>query len=167
MQINKPNFNFIRQLPDPKHSRCEKTLQHGRFFIKYYKNPKSYGEVVAGISPLYDYSQVAVIEESHEPILIVRTEQGQLGVTFLCTLSRESKHGILGEFTCADAESFLLRVVEVVSSLNVRNKICSSEKTIERVIICCPSCDAALRVPKGKSGNVRCTVCANLFPARS
>ena len=156
---SQPNIVFIGQLPDPEHSRCEKTLQHGRFFIKYYKNPKSYGEVVAGISPLFNYLQVAVVEEYHEPIFIVRTEQGLQGTTYLCTLSRENEHKNLGEFTRADAENFLTRVFEEVSSLNARNKNGSSEETTKRVIIRCPSCAAALRVPKGKSGNVRCTVC--------
>ena len=35
----------------------------------------------------------------------------------------------------------------------------------DRTIIKCPSCSRALRVPSGKSGQVRCKCCGHLFEA--
>ena len=40
-----------------------------------------------------------------------------------------------------------------------------AEQNAQRVTVKCPACDQAIRVPKGKSGKVRCPSCADLFEA--
>ena len=91
------DLRFIRELPDSSESRPERVIEYGGYSISHYLNPKWYGEVGARIPSLYVYPQVAVIEEQTEPMLIVRTEQGVGGTTFICSVSRDgsrSNHGI-------------------------------------------------------------------------
>ena len=80
----------------------------------YYRNPKSYGEIVADITSPYKYRHVAVIEEHNEPILMIRTEESTFGANYICSLSRIGDHRNFGEFSYTDEEKFLKRVVEAL-----------------------------------------------------
>ena len=162
-----PALNFISNLPHPEHSRVVKAFQYHQFSITYYRNPKSYGEIVADIPPLYKYPHVAVIKEHNEPKLMIRTEESLHGTSFICSLSRNGVHRNFGEFPEGDTASFLQRVVEEVSRLDTSKKNCPGDRSADRVIINCPSCNSALRVPRGKSGKVRCKACGELFETRT
>ncbi len=162
-----PATYFIAELPCPDHSKVVKAFQYNRYSITYYRNPKSYGEVVADIPPIYRYPQVAVIESQNEPISIIRTEVSLNGTIFLCSLSRNGDHRNYGPFLYADAASFLKEVVEKVSTLDTNKNSGPRDGAVERVIVNCPSCNSAFRVPKGKSGKVRCKTCGRLFETRT
>ena len=155
----KPAFYFIVELPHPDHNRVVKAFQYHQFLITYYRNPNSYGEIVADIPPLFKYSHVAVIEEHNEPKLMIRTEESLHGTSFICSLSSNRAHRNLGEFPEGDTASFLQRVVQEVSRLDANKENRPRDGSADRVIINCPSCNSALRVPKGKSGKVRCKAC--------
>lgn len=164
---SEPDFHFIRELPDPNESRAEREIQHHGYTVSYYRNPRLYGEVVAGISPPYDYPQVAVVEKRTEPMLIVRTEQSVGGTTFICSVWRDGSRHNLGKFAAIDPESFLQRVFAEVSRVRSGKVQPAGDEAGVRAIVNCPSCGSALRVPKDRSGNVRCTVCKKLFGART
>ena len=117
-----PNVLFISQLPDPSESRRERVYKYRRYSVSYYRNPKSYGEVVARIPSLYNYPQVAVVDEGNEPVLIVRTEQGVGNRAFICSLSRDGSRRNLGEFESTDPEIFLQRVTGEVSRLDAHKE---------------------------------------------
>ena len=112
---SKPALKFISELPHPQHNRVEKEFRFRQFVIKYYKNPKSFGEVVAGIPTIYEYPQVAVVELRKEPVLSIRTERGFGGETYICSCTRDGNRANFGEWPETDKESFLERVVEAVS----------------------------------------------------
>ena len=162
-----PDVCFIRELPDPSESRPERVIQYGSFSVSYYLHPKSYGEVVARVPSLYVYPQVAVIEEQTEPMLIVRTEKAVGGTTFICSVSRDGSRSNHGKFESTDPEDFLKRVTEEVSRLDAQKEQSDGNEAANRVVVFCPSCKSALRVSKGRAGNVRCTVCEQLFKART
>ena len=166
-ESGQPAFYFIVELPHPDHSRVVKAFQYHQFSITYYRNPKSYGEIVADIPPLYNYPHVAVIKEHNEPKLMIRTEESLHGTNFICSLSRNGAHRNFGEFPEGDTTSFLQRVVEEVSRLDANKEIRPGDGSADRVIINCPSCNSALRVSKGKSGKVRCKACGELFEIRT
>ena len=166
-RAGEPDFHFIRELPDPKASRREGVFQYRAYSVSYYRNPKTYGAVVAGIPSPYRYPQVAVIEEQTEPMLIVRTEQGVGGTTFMCSVSREGSRSNLGTFDSTDPEVFLKRVAEEVSRLDARTEWADGNGTAKSVVVICASCKSALRVPKGRAGNVRCAVCEQPFEGRT
>ena len=109
-----PDLKFISELPHPQHNRVEKAFRFQQFVVKYYRNPKSFGEIVAGIPPIYNYPQVAVVELRNDPILVIRTEQGVGGETYLCSCTKDGHRGNFGKCPETDAESFLQRVVEIV-----------------------------------------------------
>ena len=162
-----PALNFISDLPHPEHSRIVKAFQYQRFSITYYRNPKSYREIIAGFAPLYKYPQVAMVEEHNEPMLLIRTEESLHGTSFICSLSRNGVHRNFGEFPEGDTASFLQRVVEEVSRLDTSKENRLRDGFADRVIINCPSCNSALRVPKDKSGKVRCKACGEMFETRT
>ena len=162
-----PDLCFIRELPDPSESRPERVIQYGSFSVSYFLHPKSYGEVVAGVPSLYVYPQVAVIEGQAEPMLVVRTEKGVGGTTFICSVSRDGSRSNHGKFESTDPEVFLKRVAEEVSRLDARKERSDGNRAANRVAVICPSCKSALGVPRGRAGNVRCTVCEQFFEART
>ena len=41
------------------------------------------------------------------------------------------------------------------------------EQLVERIVLACPACRRELRVPRGRSGTVRCPSCGTAFEARS
>ena len=117
-----PDLHFVRELPDRSESRPERVIPYEGYSVSYYRKPKSYGEIVASVPSLNDYPQVAVVEEQDEPLLIVRTEKGVGGTTFLCRVSRDGSRGNLGEFAPTDSGSFLQRVLGEVIRLQSGKK---------------------------------------------
>ena len=162
------DLKFLSELPHPDHSRVVKAFQHHQFSITCYRNPKSFGEIVAGIPTIYKYPHVAVIKEHSEPKLMIRTEESFDGTIYICSLSSNGRlHRNFGVFPHGDTASFLHRVVEEVSKLDISKENRPKDGSADRVIINCPSCNSALRVPRGKSGNVRCKACGELFETRT
>ena len=163
-----PDLKFLSELPHPDHSRIVKAYQYHQFSIMCYRDPKSFGEIVAGIPTIYKYPHVAVIEEHNEPKLMIRTEESFDGTIFICSLSSNGRgHRNFGVFPHDDTASFLQRVVEEVSRLDTSKENRPRDGAADRVIINCPSCSSALRVPRGKSGKVRCKACGELFKTRT
>ena len=109
-----PDLKFVSELPHPQHNQVEKEFRLRQFRIKYYRNPKSFGEIVAGIPTVYKYPQVAVVEFQNDPILVVRTEQVVGGETYICSCTRDGHRANFGACPKIDADSFLQRVVEAV-----------------------------------------------------
>lgn len=109
-----PDLKFISELPHPQHNRVERAFTVGQLQIKYYRNPRSFGEIVAGIPTLYTYREVAVVESKNEPVLVVRTEQGPGGETYFCSVTSDGHRSNYG-LADSGTESFLERVVEVAA----------------------------------------------------
>ena len=166
-ESGEPALKFISELPHPKHNRLAKAFQYRQFSIKYYKNPKSLGEIVAGISSLYKYPQAAVVESCNEPMLMIRTEEGIHGEVYLYSFSRNGFHKNFGTFPHTDTATFLQSVIEEISKLDKIKGNPTRDIAADRVIVHCPSCNSALRVPKGKSGTIRCKTYGELFEART
>lgn len=166
VKAEQPNIAFIGQLPHFEHNQTLRTFQHHTFLVKYYKNPKSYGEVVADITSPYNYEHVAVIEEHREPLLIIRTEESKFG-KFICSFSRYGEHRNFGEFLHDDEANFLSEVVEKLSTIDFKQLKASKAYAKARTIVKCPSCESLYRVPQGKTGKVRCTKCGQLFKVQT
>ena len=163
-----PNLTFAGTIPDSEFSKPIE-FKFGEFMIAYYENPRMIGETV-GIPPLFKYPQLAVVHAPHatDPRrLVVRVEASGIGVPMLCSLDPAGNHKVLGEWSNNDRDSFVNRVVEIAShSLSQRNPH-GADQNAQKAVVKCPSCRRSLRVPKFKSGTIRCPLCQHLFEART
>lgn len=65
-----------------------------------------------------------------------------------------------------DFDSFTRRAVEFLSDLpeeRTPQTSPSADQNPQKAVITCPSCRSSLRVPKSRSGKIRCPSCQNLF----
>lgn len=95
-----PSSAFMAAIPHPEIDIPLKTLSFDReqVVISYYENPSSIGEIFAGIEQPFERSQVAVIHEGVQPVMIVQVEKTSSGTLLLCTLDPKGRHRILGPF---------------------------------------------------------------------
>lgn len=159
-----PNLVFVGSLPDTDLSQPIE-FEFGDFVIAYYEDPRTLGESV-GVPPLFKYPQLAVVKalgETDSDRLIVRVEASSIGVPMLCSLDPTGGHKVLGEWSDSDRDSFVRKVAEV-ASLSSESSF-GDDQHAGRVIVECPSCRRSLRVPRFKSGRIRCSVCEHLFEA--
>jgi hypothetical protein len=105
-----PSPIFMAELPHPEANTPNHVLKHGNKTILYYENPKTIGNVEAGIPSIYKYPQCAVIANGQS--LIVRVEESDFG-SMLCMIEPSGLRRNMGPFTKTTRESFLTTVIEV------------------------------------------------------
>lgn len=108
----KPDMMFMVQLPSPDTERPQHVENKRSKTILYYENPKTIGEVSAGVPPMYEIPQCAVVTESGAPQMIVRVEESGFG-SMLCVVTPDGNHRNLGTFKKASRDAFLAKVAEV------------------------------------------------------
>ena len=161
-----PDLVFMGTIPDSEYCRPI-NFKFGDLAIAYYENPRTIGEKV-GLPSLFKYPQLAVVKvpsASDREQLVVRVEESGMGVPMLCSVDRAGNHKTIGGWSSTDQDSFVRKVAEVASrSLSLRSSH-EAVQNAQRTVIQCPSCRKSLRVPKCRSGKVRCPVCQHLFEA--
>jgi hypothetical protein len=106
-----PSPIFMAELPHPEANTPNHVLKHGNKTVLYYENPKTIGNVSAGIPSIYKYPQCAIIAEGQSPLMIVRVEESDFG-SMLCVIEPSGERGNMGAFTKTTRELFLKKVVE-------------------------------------------------------
>ena len=183
----KPSLVFMGSMP-PEGSTPTLVIpfrdqSQGTAEIRYYGNPKTIGGEV-GMPDLFKYPHLAVVRVigDQNPRLIVRVEDGGFGPPMLCSLDQSGAHSHFGEWPkildeeCRDELSeldaptcFIKKAIEIAGSQLPPGALScppwQQGQRVQRVIIACPSCSASLRVPKSRSGNIRCPSCRALFSA--
>ena len=159
-----PNLAFVGSIPDSDFSQPVE-FKFGDVVIAYYENPRTLGEKV-GIPPIFKYLQLAVVQapgatDSHR--LIVRVEASGIGAPMLCSLDPTGHHRVLGDWSNSDRDSFVRKVAEVAAAS--RQSLLREDRHGGRAVVECPSCGRSLRVPKLRSGKIRCPLCQHLFEA--
>ncbi len=81
--------------------------------VHYYENPRTIGSVEAGIEPIFEYPQVAVIYEQSRPVFIVRTEKSSMGSSVLCALDTKGGHMNFEPFGPTSRDDFMRKAIEV------------------------------------------------------
>ena len=131
---------FIASLPDPTASKPTQ-LKSGDLVIRYYENPKTYGERFGMSTCPFVCPQVAVVSfiAEQDPHLIVRVEdssssiskanelRNQLeaiataseidfeGTAMLCSLNQFGAHTNLGPWSRTDRDSFIRKALEIAA----------------------------------------------------
>jgi len=167
-QAQAPNLTFVGTIPDSDFSKPIE-FKFGDVVIAYYENPRTLGEKV-GIPPLFKYPQFAVVIDpsaTNPHRLVVRVEASGIGVPMLCSLDPAGNYKVLGEWSNTDRNSFVRKVAGIVShSLSSRSSH-GADQNAQKAVIECPSCRRSLRVPKFRSGRIRCPLCQHLFEANT
>ena len=161
-----PNLTFVGTIPDSDFSKPIE-FKFGDVVIAYYENPRTLGEEV-GIPPLFKYPQLAVVKapSATDPRrLVVRVEASGIGVPRLCSLDPSGNHKVLDEWSNTDRDSFVKKVAEIASHSLSPQSSHGADQNTQRAIVECPSCRRSLRVPKFRSGRIRCPLCQHLFEA--
>lgn len=163
---NPPNLTFAGTMPDSDFCKPVK-FKFRDVVIDYYENPRTLGETV-GIRPIFEYPQFAVVRAPNttDPRrLVVRVEASGIGVPMLCSLDRSGNHKVHGEWSTTDRDRFVRKVAEIASISLSRQRPHGADENTQRAIVECPSCRKSLRVPKFRSGRIRCPLCQHLFEA--
>ena len=158
-----PDLTFMSTFPESGSCTPIK-LKFGDFVISYYENPKTLGENY-GMPSFFTYPQVAIVDAPGETDsqLAVRVENSGFGIPMLCSLDTAGTHRNFGEWSQTDRDSFVSRSVEIASQWRSLQSPPSADQNPQKVVITCPSCRSSLRVPKFRSGKIRCPSCQNLF----
>lgn len=113
-----PSIHFMSELPHPEFNTPRDMIQSGRILFMYYENPRTIGEMTAGIEPFYKYPQVAVVvTEERQPVMIVRVEESAFGTSMLCSVEPNGKRSNFGSFSRTDRDTFIRKVAEVASKI--------------------------------------------------
>ena len=167
-RAHKPDLTFVGTIPDSDFSKPIE-FKFGDVVIAYYENPRTLGEKV-GIPPLFKYPQLAVVQapsatDPHR--LVVRVEASGIGVPMLCSLDPTGTHKVLSEWSNTDRESFVRKVAEIASHPLSPQSSHGADQNAQTAVVECPSCRRSLRVPKFRSGKIRCPLCQHLFEAKT
>jgi hypothetical protein len=112
-----PSIGFMSELPHPKFNTPVRMVELRELLFMYYENPRTIGEITAGISPLIKCPQAVVVTKQNQPLLIVRTEESSFGSSMLCAVEPTGERYNFGSFSRTDQDTFLRKAAEVVSKL--------------------------------------------------
>ena len=81
--------------------------------VHYYENPRTIGSVEAGIEPIFEYPQVAVIYEQSRPVFIVRTEKSSMESSILCGVDTKGVHMNFKQLGPTSRDDFMRKAIEL------------------------------------------------------
>jgi hypothetical protein len=109
----KPNTMFTVALPHPDQNRPASRYTLRDLRIDYYEHPKTIGEVVTGIKPLYAYPQMAIVSRQNVPIAIVSIEKS-IGDTMICMTRLDGSRTNFGAYARGTRQEFFEAVNSIV-----------------------------------------------------